>query len=64
LTLAGYRNFFCAIVDSDDYRMMLDMQEAGLVEAGKRINDGRDQLFHATKKGCASIGISRERNNE
>lgn len=55
----GSRNFFCVFIGDDDYmETFKQMEEAGLVVRGKTINDGEDQLFHATRKGCEAIGLS------
>ena len=55
----GYRNYFCAGIGGDDFAAMKDMESLGLVVAGHIINDGRDQYFFATLKGCESIGLSK-----
>ncbi len=55
----GYRNRFCAEVNGEDYQAMLEMEAAGLVCAGGKINEGRDQFFHATRAGCEAIGLSK-----
>lgn len=33
------------------------MEKLGLVQAGKVINEGRDQYFHATLAGCRAIEL-------
>jgi hypothetical protein len=53
----GYRNHYCAKVGSDAHDTMLAMVEAGYVIAGRIINDGRGQYFHATKIGCEFAGL-------
>jgi hypothetical protein len=54
----GFRNYFCAEIDSKTYIDMLNMCSAGFVVAGKKINDERDQYFHATVEGCKFAGMS------
>ena len=57
----GSRNFFCVFIGDEDYmETFRQMEEAGLVVRGKTINDGEDQLFHATRKGCEVIGLSED----
>lgn len=53
----GFRNHFCAGVDGDDIKMLKEMESAGLVHSGMKINDGRDQYFHITYDGCRAIGL-------
>lgn len=55
----GYRNRFCAEVAGGDHATLSEMAAAGLVKAGRLINDGRDQYFHATIAGCEAIGLDR-----
>lgn len=55
----GYRNYFCAEVGGPDHQAMVVMENAGLVRRGYTINDGRDQIFHATLEGCQAAGLSR-----
>lgn len=55
----GFRNRFCAGIGGPDYEEMLAMEDAGLVEAGVKINGGRDQFFSATVAGCEAIGLSK-----
>ena len=54
----GFRNYFCAEVGSEDYNSLIDMVDLGLVVSGYKINEDKDQYFHATLKGCeyAKIG--------
>lgn len=54
----GFRNHYCTSVGSGCHGVLLEMQEAGLVRAGRSINKGRDQYFHATIEGCKAIGLS------
>ena len=56
----GYRNHFCAQVAD---ATMLEMQAAGLVVPGVKINDGRDQYFHATREGCRVAGLGKAATN-
>ena len=56
----GYRNHFCTSLSSSDYALLAEMACLGLVEAGRIINDGRDQFFHATDAGYAAVGLTRE----
>ncbi len=53
----GYRNYFCAEVGGDDYIELCIMEDALLVQRGAAINEGRDRYFHATREGCAAIGL-------
>lgn len=53
----GYRNRFCAEIGSDDYRTLVELEAAGLVKAGYKINNDRDQYFSATLDGCKAIGL-------
>ena len=55
----GFRNHFCAAVGSEDHATMKDMVEAGLMEEGRKLNEGRMQYFHATKEGCRAAGLSK-----
>jgi hypothetical protein len=56
--LHGYRNGYCAVVDSPDYATLLAMKEAGLVEAGRFVNHQcKCQYFYATLAGCIAIGL-------
>ena len=55
----GFRNYYCASAESESYRVLREMEIAGLVRAGGFINGGRDQYFHATIAGCKAIGLSK-----
>lgn len=55
----GYRNHFCAEIDGDDFKTLVAMQSLGIVSPGRKINDGRDQYFHATRAGCEAAGLSK-----
>lgn len=55
----GFRNHYCTVIGSESYAMLLKMEAAGFVKAGRRINDGRDQYFHVTVEGCRAIGLSK-----
>ena len=55
----GFRNYYCASVGSEDHAVMKEMERAGLVGAGRFINNSRDQYFHATADGCKAIGLSK-----
>ncbi len=59
-TKHGYRNYFCAEIGGSDYGTMIEMERIGLVVAGRKINLGRDQFFHATTEACEAIGLNRE----
>lgn len=52
----GYRNYYCTSVGDET---LCEMEKAGLVVAGRTINDGRDQYFYATLAGCKAIGLSK-----
>lgn len=56
----GYRNNFCAEIGSDDYRTCMELVENGLMLLGFKINEGRDQYFHASHEGCEAIGLSKK----
>ena len=60
----GYRNYYCAEINGgpgyDVHQFLMAMVADGLMEAGRIINDGRDQYFHATKDGAAFIGLTPE----
>lgn len=56
---SGFRNYFCAEISGEDYSDMTNMCSAGLVIAGRKINDNRDQYFHATLAGCEFAGLSK-----
>lgn len=53
----GYRNRFCASVNSPDWLRLKAMEARGLVTAGVLINKRRDQYFHATALGCELVGV-------
>ena len=53
----GYRNRYCAVVGQEPHAQLLRLIDTGLVEAGPKINEGRDQLFYATYAGCQAIGL-------
>lgn len=55
----GYRNFYCAVIGDPKHDALLVMETNGLVKQGSRINGGRDQYFHATRKGCEYIRLGR-----
>lgn len=55
----GYRNHFCAAIGGAHYVAMIEMEAAGLVTAGHKINDGGDQYFHATREGCRVAGLGK-----
>lgn len=48
-----YRNYYCAEIH--DARLPALVQK-GLMQAGRVINDGRDQYFHVTEAGAAAVG--------
>jgi hypothetical protein len=56
----GYRNRFCAEIDSPAYPILCEMVQKGLMSRGHEINDGRDMYFHATRKGALAIGLSED----
>lgn len=53
----GFRNLFCAGVDSDDDRTFQEMVSHGLARQGPLINDGDSRIYHATLAGCHAIGL-------
>lgn len=55
----GFRNHFCASVGSDDHLACLMLEDAGMMEAGLRINGGRDQYFLVNRAGGKAIGLGR-----
>jgi hypothetical protein len=55
----GYRNHFCANIGSDDHATCLILEGAGLMEAGLRINGGRDQYFMVNRAGGEAIGLGK-----
>lgn len=59
--LYGFRNDYCIdlVGSSPDYAALLEMERAGLVVSGRRINQGTSQYFHATREGCKAIGLSK-----
>jgi hypothetical protein len=54
----GYRNRYVVVLGGEAHALLLDMEDAGLVEAGLRINGGKDQYFFANRAGCEYIGLS------
>ena len=55
----GYRNHFCVDVGYRDHATMQAMEAAGLVQAGRVMNEGRGRYYHATVAGCQAIGLSK-----
>ncbi|TWT48202.1 hypothetical protein KOR42_39920 [Thalassoglobus neptunius] len=55
----GYRNHYCAEVNSASHSTLLDMAMIGLVKPGRIINQGADRYFHATPAGMAAVGVER-----
>jgi|JI10StandDraft_1071094.scaffolds.fasta_scaffold22761_12 hypothetical protein len=55
----GYRNHFCAEIGSDDHATCLILEDAGLMEAGLRINGGRDQYFLVNRAGGEAVGLGK-----
>jgi len=53
----GYRNRYCTGLNSGPHKLLLEMQEAGLVKPGAVINQGKVQVFYATREGCLAIGF-------
>lgn len=53
----GFRNYFVAEINSDDYATLLVMAGHGFVRLGRTMNNERDQVFHATEKGCRFAGL-------
>lgn len=51
-----YRNHYCLPVsfESSDLACMRQMVADGLMEEGSKLNEGRDQYFHATDDGKAA----------
>lgn len=56
----GFRNYFCAEIGSEDYDSLVEMTSSGLVVAGHKINENKDQYFHATLKGCEYASLSKK----
>jgi hypothetical protein len=54
----GCRNQFCASLGSEDHISMLQMEVAGFVVKGRRLN-GDMQFFYATKAGCEAVGLGK-----
>ena len=48
-----YRDYFCVGInfEGDTLRDIRALAEAGLMQAGCKINEGRDQYFHVTEAG-------------
>jgi hypothetical protein len=55
----GFRNYFCANIGSDDHATCRILEGAGLMEAGLRINGGRDQYFLVNRAGGEAIGLDK-----
>lgn len=55
----GYRNHYCATVESQQYSNLMTMEEHGLVVGGVFLNQRQSRYFHATEKGCAFAGMSK-----
>ncbi len=55
----GYRNRYCVDIGNDDHKLLIEMEEAGLVKSGQVINGGTGKYYFATIKGCAAIGLSK-----
>jgi hypothetical protein len=50
--IPGYRSYFCASIDSDDYRVLLRLIEKGLVREGPFLDGAKErQYFYCTEKG-------------
>ena len=56
----GLRNYFCAEIGSEDYDHLIEMEKNGLVSIGFKINQGKDQYFHATLEGCQFANLSKK----
>ena len=54
----GFRNYFCAAIGGDDYKVWVGLVARGLAREGHKINQGRDQYFMVTELGCKLIGLS------
>lgn len=57
---AGFRNHYCADVGGHAIRILQQMAKHDLVRAGRVINNGRAQYFHATTFGARLVGIRLE----
>ncbi len=55
----GYRNHFCASVDSHNYKAFEEMVAAGFAERGASLNGGKSVYFRATVEGCKAVGLSK-----
>jgi hypothetical protein len=55
----GYRNYFCATVESKEANSFDEMVAAGLAEKGQVINGGKQVYYRATVDGCNAIGLSK-----
>jgi len=53
----GYRNYYCADIGSLEFEDCCEMVRRGLMVAGRWINNRKDRVFHATRKGCEFAGI-------
>jgi len=54
----GYRNRYCVNNPSEMMEILSAMVKEDLVRPGDVINEGRSLMFHATIKGCRTIGFS------
>jgi hypothetical protein len=55
----GYRNRFCASIDSHNYKAFEEMVAAGFAERGASLNGGKSVYFRATVEGCKAVGLSK-----
>ncbi|NBT57327.1 hypothetical protein EBT16_00935 [bacterium] len=51
----GYRNYYCAAIDDPNCNALL---AAGLMRAGRLLNDGQDQYFIVTEAGMIALGLN------
>ena len=58
--IPGYRNTYCTEMGTYPYDLLCEMVAKGLMTYGRKINDGRDMYFHATRKGALAIGLSED----
>lgn len=55
----GYRNYFCANIGSDDHATCLELERKGLMEAGMRINGGKDQYYLVNRAGGEAVWLGK-----
>lgn len=57
----AYRNYFCADEHHSDMPLINDLVAAGLMQAARKINDGRDTIYIVTTAGASMIVPSQGR---